>query len=175
MKKGLYRFLSAGICAMLVLSLTGCQSGKKDEKTQTSLGVDNEIAGFLLNFDPRQETAQMIKDKDKDIFPVGVNWNFAEEIKKGKKIPEYSSTDPDFAKDIFYALCNTIVMGNADNHSEETPLYIEMVLQDGQTVRYDFVALNTVRLAGQNYVIESDGNLWSLIRKESKDSAGRAG
>ena len=168
MKQKIYRFLSALLCTAAVLSCGGCKSSPEDEATQTSLGVDNEIAGFLLNFDPREETAQMIKDKEKGIYPVGVNWNFAEDPAQKKKIPEYSSTDPDFAKDIYYALANTIIMGNAENHSEETPLYIEMCLEDGKTVRYDFVALNTIRLAGQNYVIESDGNLWSLIRKESK-------
>ena len=167
MKQNLYRILSVLLCAVAVISLGGCSSGE-EEKKQTSLGVDNEIAGFMLNFDPREETAQMIKDKEKGTYPVGVNWNYAENPAQKKKIPEYSSENPDFARDIYYALANTIIMGNAENHSEETPLYIEMLLADGKTVRYDFVALNTVRLAGQNYVIESDGNLWSLIRQESK-------
>lgn len=165
MKQNLYRILSVLLCAVAVISLGGC--GGRDKKQQTSLGVDNEIAGFLLNFDPREETAQLVRDKDKGIYPVGVNWAFTDDLKPNKKVPEYTSSDPDFAKDVFYALCNTIIMGNSDNHSEEIPFYIELVTEDGSTVRYDFVALNTVRVGGQNYVIESDGNLWSLIRARS--------
>ena len=171
MKRAAWRLFSVLLCSAAILTSAGCGRDESDSETQqTSLGVDNEIAGFLLNFDQRDETDQMVKDKAKRIFPVKVDWAFDENLDVGEEADEYSSSDPDFGKDVFYALSNTIIMANAENHSEETPFYIELTLQDGQKVRYEFVSMSTIRLSAQNYVIESDGNLWSLIRKATKET-----
>ena len=170
MRSAVRRLISVMLCAAVFVTCAGC-GGSKEDTQQTSLGVDNEIAGFLLNFDQREETSRMVKDKAKGIYPERVNWSYGENLKVDEKPGEYSSSDPEFAKDVFYALSNTIIMGNSDNHSEETPFYIEMMLQSGETVRYNFVSVNTIRLSEQNYVIESDGNLWALIRKATKEAA----
>ena len=173
MRSAVRRLMSVMLCTAVLVTCAGCGNSKEDTQ-QTSLGVDNEIAGFLLNFDQREETSRMVKDKAKGIYPERVNWSYGENLKVDEKPGEYSSSDPEFAKDVFYALSNTIIMGNSDNHSEETPFYIEMMLQSGETVRYNFVSVNTIRLSEQNYVIESDGNLWALIRKATKEAAQEA-
>ena len=173
MRSAVRRLMSVMLCTAVFVTCAGC-GGSKEDTQQTSLGVDNEIAGFLLNFDQREETSRMVKDKAKGIYPERVNWSYGENLKVDEKPGEYSSSDPEFAKDVFYALSNTIIMGNSDNHSEETPFYIEMMLQSGETVRYNFVSVNTIRLSEQNYVIESDGNLWALIRKATKEAAQEA-
>ena len=157
------------ICILGLLAAAGCSTGRPKD-TQTSLGVDNAIAGFLFNFDRRDATVKLVKDRNKGIYPSSIRWQFGEGLKVDEEAPEYYSEDPDLIKDIYYALSNTITIGNSYNHSAETPFFIEFTLEDGSICRFDFVSLNTVRLSEQNYVIESDGNLWQLIRKACKNN-----
>ena len=109
----------------------------------------------------------MVKDKDKGIFPESVTWAYAENLKVHEKAPTMTSEDPDFIRDIYYALSNTIVMGNAFERSTETPYFIEITLNNGGTIRYNFVSPSVIRLSEQNYVIESDGSLWRTLREAS--------
>jgi len=172
MKSGRYSWRKLILIAVSVCILAGgCGKQEKEdtETTQSSLGVDNQIAGFLFNFDKSSETAKMVKDKDRGIFPVSVTWAFADNLKVHEKAPTYTSEDPEFIKDLYYALSNTIVMGNAFDFSEETPFFIEITLDDGGTIRYNFVSLSVIRLSEQNYVIESDGSLWRTLREASKN------
>ncbi|MBQ9065005.1 MAG: hypothetical protein IJ123_06135 [Blautia sp.] len=173
MKKGFCRMISAVLAIVLSLALPGCGRAPHEEN-RSSLGVDNEIAGFLFNFDQRDETALLVKQRNRGQYPVRVSWAFGENLKVDEKAPEYTSTEEEFIHDVYYALSNTIIMGNAYDHSEETPFYIELELQSGDICRYDFVSLNTIRLSEQNYVIESDGNLWQAIRKASKKASDKA-
>ncbi|MBP3901866.1 MAG: hypothetical protein J6D53_10530 [Blautia sp.] len=157
--------------ALICIPAGGC--GKQEStddagNTQSSLGVDNQIAGFPFNFDKSAETAKMVKDKDKGIFPESVTWAYAENLKVHEKAPTMTSEDPDFIRDIYYALSNTIVMGNAFERSTETPYFIEITLNNGGTIRYNFVSPSVIRLSEQNYVIESDGSLWRTLREASK-------
>ena len=130
--------------ALICIPAGGC--GKQETtddmgNTQSSLGVDNQIAGFLFNFDKSAETAKMVKDKDKGIFPESVTWAYAENLKVHEKAPTMTSEDPDF---------------------------IEITLNNGGTIRYNFVSPSVIRLSEQNYVIESDGSLWRTLREASK-------
>ena len=162
------RIIGTGLLFLLIMSSAGC--GLSDDEKYSSLGVDNEIAGFLFNFDQREVTSRMVNDAKKGKYPVELRWAYGENLKVDEKAPEFVSADPDMIEEVYFALSNTIIMGNSHDHSEETPFYIEMELDSVDTCRYNFTSLSTVRLSSQNYVIESDGSLWRVIREASKKS-----
>ncbi len=168
MRRVLSRIIGTGLLFLLIMTSAGCSV--TDDEKYSSLGVDNEIAGFLFNFDQRDVTSRMVNDGKKGIYPVKVRWAYGENLKVDEKTPEFVSDDPDMIQKVYFALSNTIIMGNSHDHSEETPFYIELELASGDTCRYNFTSVSTIRLSSQNYVIESDGSLWKVIREASEES-----
>ena len=160
----------------LCLLFSGCRRRKENEKS--SLGVDDGIGGFLFNFDQRAETASMVAAAKKKQLPGKVTWYYepgstSREGDKKVKNRTASSEDPELIETLYYALGNTIIVGIANNQSEFTHYFVSFDLGDDTQCRYDFVSENTVRLSGQNYVIETDGSLWrSLVMPEEAVTEG---
>ena len=159
--------MTAFILAMAaVCLLAGCRRKKKDERS--SLGVDDGIGGFLFNFDEREEVDVLVNAAKKGQYPGRVTWYYepGSTSREGDSEVESRSAvseDPELIEELYYALGNTIIVGISNNQSEFTHYYVSFDLGDGQECRYDFVSENTVRLSGQNYVIETDGSLWRSL------------
>ena len=58
---------------------------------------------------------------------------------------------------------DAIVVGIANNQSPKTPIDLTFTFADGSSCTFYFVQENTVRISGQNYVLEDGGKLWRLL------------
>ena len=164
-KRHLAGFLLA---AILCTVACGCGVEKTTETTHTSMGVDDGIGGFLYNFDPSEEVRLLVQNKNNNIFPKSMSWYYerggtAREENEEVENNFRSSTDAALIKNVYYALSNTIILGIATDQSEFTHYFIAFALPGGKECRYDFVNENTIRLSGQNYVVETDGSLWKSL------------
>ena len=72
-------------------------------------------------------------------------------------------SDPDRIIEIYNALNNVIIVGNANSHVPKEIFYIAFTLPDGSECRFEFVSENTIRLSDHNYSIETDGTLWKAL------------
>ena len=150
---------------VIMASLSGC----RQEKERRNLGVDDGIGSFLYNFDSRDEVAKLVKDVKGGKFPVEISWHYARNImaKKNHRVPLRSSSDKEFINNAYYALGDAIVVGIANNQSPKTPIDITFTFADGCCCSFYFVQENTVRISGQNYVLEDGGKLWRLLADAS--------
>jgi len=73
--------------------------------------------------------------------------------------------DEDTIVEILNAFNNIIVVGSGNNSITDVNYFITFVLPDGSECRFDFISENTVRISDHNYTIESDGNLWKILRQ----------
>ena len=170
-KKRKNRLRSMALLLILcVCILSGCDKGSD----RSVSGVEDKIAGFLLTFDHRQETQDMVRDKKQGKIPVRVTWYYEKGGTAGETEEEIaenssSSDDPELISDVYYALGNTIVLGNSlDQRMTYQHYFIALELEDGREVRYNFVSENTIRLGDQNYVVETDGSLWRILEESGK-------
>ena len=74
------------------------------------------------------------------------------------------SEDPGVIRDAYFALSNTIIIDVATGHKENPHYFISFTLPDGDECRFDFATESILHLGDQNYVLESDGNLWRILR-----------
>ena len=161
--------LGLAVCLLAAAFLAAGCGKTAGDSGRSSMGVDNEIAGFLFNFDQRVETGGMVKDNKQGKMPVRMSWYYEsdpsvrvteEDIQKNIQ----TSTEPELIADVYYALSNTIVLGIATNQTNTFIQYfIEFELESGDSVRFNFVTENTIRLGDQNYVVETDGSLWKAL------------
>ena len=157
----------AVLCLIFVLLLPGCRK-KQEEDSRTNMGVDDGIGGFLYNFDMREEVSQLVREKKQGIFPQRVTWYYekggtAREEDGEVKSNTLTSDDPELIKELYYALGNVIIVGIAIDQSKYTHYFITFEMPDGTECRFNFVSENTIRLSGQNYVVETDGTLWKTL------------
>ena len=152
----------------VLISLSGC----RQEKERRNLGVDDEVGSFLYIFDSRDEVAELVKEVKKGNLPSEISWHYDRNImaKKNHKVPLRSSSDQEFISNAYYALGDAIVVGIANNQSSKTPIDLTFTFADGSSCTFYFVQENTVRISGQNYVLEDGGKLWRLLADVS-DSA----
>ena len=158
------------LCLLLLLAVTftsGCKLPlpfRKQAEEKTSLGVDDGIGGFLYNFDERPIVADLVANKSKGIYPESVTWYYRKvhNIEEEMNIEQHAVTsrDPAVIEDIYYMLSNTIIVGIAHDQSSTITFFISFQMPDGQECRFSFPSANSMRISGQNYVIESDGSLW---------------
>ena len=73
-------------------------------------------------------------------------------------------------KNAYYALGDAIVVGIANNQSPKTPIDLTFTFADGSSCTFYFVQENTVRISGQNYVLEDGGKLWRLLADVSESA-----
>ena len=170
---------------ILCLMTAGCGKQKEHENLQD----DNNVAGFLFHFDQRAETLRLIGYKNRGQLPVSVSWNYpnkmkhtvidtagdggstasaaeVEEIseKQGSEEKSFISTDDNQIIEIYNSLNNVIVVGSSYNTTKRMAYYIIFTLNDGSTCTYEFPSENTIHIGDHNYAIESDGNLWALLK-----------
>lgn len=145
----------------VLISLSGC----RQQKERRNLGVDDGINSFLYNFDSRDEVAALVKEVKKGNLPAEISWHYDRNImaKKNHKVPLRSSSDQEFINNAYYALGDAIVVGIANNQSPKTPIDLTFTFADGSSCTFYFVQENTVRISGQNYVLEDGGKLWRLL------------
>ena len=144
------------VISVLILSvfMTGCRSGKTNE----NLKDDNNVAGFLFHFDQRSETRRLVSFKSKNKLPVRVSWKYPDRTAE--------TADEDMIVDILNAFNNVIVVGSGNNVVTDVDYFITFTLPDESECRFDFISENTIRISDHNYTIESDGNLWGLLKDE---------
>ena len=150
---------------LIGISLSGC----RQEKERRNLGVDDGIGSFLYNFDSRDEVAKLVKDVKGGKLPVEISWHYDRNImaKKNHKVPLRSTSDKEFINNAYYALGDAIVVGIANNQSPKTPIDLTFTFTDGGSCSFYFAQENTVRISGQNYVLEDGGKLWRLLAEAS--------
>ena len=148
------------------LLLDGCRSRPGDIE-------DNQVAGFLFHFDQRAEVKDLLALKNKGKYPSGVRWKCPDPEAHGRKETENESEaarqdryseDPDFIRELYTALTNVIIMGNDNTHPGGEAGYIALILADGNECRFDFPSESVLRVSEHNYSIETDGELWKLLR-----------
>ena len=165
------------IMVLLVILSAGC-SAKKEDAGYKSLGMDHGVEGFLYNFDQRSEVRTLVGCYKKNQLPVSVTWVYGKNAKAaGGTGPDREkveiSEDPQVIREIYYALSNTIIIGVASDQRDDVRYYVSFALPDAGECRFDFVSENTIRIGNQNYVAESDGNLWTYLAQleESQETA----
>ena len=96
------------ITAVIALSSTGC-SNKTDQATNVQ--VKNDIAGFLLHFDQREETRRLTALVEKKRLPVKVVWYYPDNSSKDSPSNRESITEEDIDVDIESSLEQDIEQG----------------------------------------------------------------
>lgn len=159
--------LVLGISCILFF-LPGCRRNEE----RRNLGVDDGIESFVYNFDPRDEVAHLVRDVKAGKFPEEISWHY--DTNKGPKKKKYTvlnkTSDPEVIKEIYYALGDTIIVGISNNQDPVTDIDLTFTLSDGEACVFYFVSENTIRISGQNYVLEADGKLWTLLRSEEVET-----
>ena len=150
---------------LVPVGLSGCRK----EQERRNLGVDDEVGSFLYIFDTRDEVADLVKEVKRGELPAEVSWHYDRSImaKKNHKVPLRISTDQEFINNAYYALGDAIVVGIANNQSPKTPIDLTFTFADGSSCTFYFAQENTVRISGQNYVLEDGGKLWRLLADAS--------
>ena len=87
--------------------------------------------------------------------------------KEGPAAGTITTADPDKIIEIYNALNNVIVVGSGNNSTTDIQYYITFTLPDESTCTYEFISENTIRISDHNYTIESDGNLWGVLKTEA--------
>ena len=142
MRRVLSRIIGTGLLFLLIMTSAGCSV--TDDEKYSSLGVDNEIAGFLFNFDQRDVTSRMVNDGKKGIYPVKVRWAYGENLKVDEKTPEFVSDDPDngFVRVQFGKDSADISFNDMDEFHADIESYIKKALAHMiQKHKYDTLTL----------------------------------
>lgn len=90
--------------------------------------------------------------------------------KKNHRVPLRSTDDAETISDVYYALGDAIVVGIANSQTSKTPIDLTFTLEDGTECTFCFAMENTIRLSGQNYVLEADGRLWKLLSEADAET-----
>lgn len=159
-------FLLAICCIVPVCS--GCRR----QEERRNLGVDDGIESFLFNFDSRDEVAALVKDVKRGVIPQSLSWHYDQNImaKKNHQVPLRFTDDAEIISDVYYALGDAIVVGIAGSQTSKTPIDLTFTLQDGTDCTFRFAMENTIRISGQNYILEANGRLWNLLSEASAET-----
>ena len=145
------------VCLLSAFLLSGCQ-----RNSHAGAGYNDKVNGFLFVSDTRAVTQALVKVMDAGDLPESVSWLYDD----GKHKP-VTSTDPDMIRAVFNALSNLIIVGQTTERVSVDQHYISFRLKDGTETRFDFETQNYIHIGDQNYLVESDGNLWSLLKENS--------
>lgn len=173
---GILRRLCLILVPVLLLpSLSSCQKQDDKEKSLTSLGVDDGVGGFLFNFDTREEVKELLRLKNSGQLPESVSWYYekggtAREQDEEVENNYVTAEDPDVIREIYYALSNAIIVGIATDQTPYTHYFISFALPGGKECRYNFGSEGILRLTDQNYVVETDGSLWSVLKEKTEEA-----
>ena len=144
-------FLSLFLMIML-FALPAC---RKEEGV--SSGHSDNIGGFLFVFDTRNTTSTLVEDMRNGVLPDFIRLTEGE--------TETEITDEQTIRQIYYYMSDLIVVGQTTLRREDAAFDITYCMQDGTEASFHFETKAYLRLSDQNYMIESDGNLWKLLGK----------
>lgn len=140
------------ICLMIMIfALPSCR-----RQEGVSTGHSDNIEGFLFVFDTRVTTSALVQDMRNGVLPTSIRitnvWDEVTEI-----------TDEQTIRDIYYYMSDLIVVGQTTLRREDAAFDVTYCLRDGSEANFHFETKAYLRLSDQNYMIETDGNLWRLL------------
>lgn len=159
----------AAVMAMTMLVLAAC--GRNLSADTVSAGQMDNVNGFLFIFDNRSAQQQLVRDMDAGRDPISLTCELykleEDDFGKEKEVLMEDATivseDTAFMRSVYNAMTDMIVVGQIGKQDNATRCRITYVLSDGEECVFNFETVSIIKIAGQNYVVESSGRLWELL------------
>ena len=165
--------LIGGVIVLVLLIGIGISMGGKNgaEAAEVSAGQKDNINGFMFIFDRRSVQQQLVDDMEKGLVPQKLTCEKIELIREddgtvSENVDEsatFVTEDRDFITQVYQKMTDMIVIGQTAMRDNSTRCRITMVLQDGTDCIFNFDTVSIIEIEGQDYMMESDGELWKLL------------
>ncbi len=143
-------FIILLLTAFLSVTAGGC--GREDV---ISSGQSDNVAGFLFVSDTRETTRALVDSMEHRDLPVKVSWTIDDTT--------YSTEDPARIGAIYRSMSEMILVGQVAERVVVGSRKITFYLKDGTECPFEFEKDNYLRISDQNYMLESNGQLWDLL------------
>lgn len=171
----IHRKAAAGLLVLWICMMAAC--GRDLSADTVSAGQMDNVNGFLFIFDTRSAQQQLVRDMDAGRDPVNLTCELYrlerdEDGREAETLDENAtivSEDTSFMRSVYNAMTDMIVVGQIGKQDNVTRCRITYELADGELCVFDFETVSIIRIAGQNYVVESSGRLWELLPIFSAD------
>ena len=160
------------IVLVLFIGIVFSMGGRNGaEAAEVSAGQKDNINGFMFIFDRRSVQQQLVDDMEKGLVPQRLTCERIELIREddgsvSENVDEsatFETEDRNFITQVYQEMTDMIVIGQTAMRDNATRCRITMVLQDGTDCIFNFDTVSIIEIEGQDYMMESDGELWKLL------------
>lgn len=163
------RKVLAGLLALCFCMMAAC--GRDLTADTVSAGQLDNVNGFLFIFDNRSAQQQLVRDMDRGRDPLSLTCELyrLERDDEGREMEVLDedrtiyTEDKALMRSVYNAMTDMIVVGQIGRQDNVTRCRITYILSDEEECVFDFETVSIIKIAGQNYVVESSGRLWDLL------------